>query len=252
MGIWLLHILLVGIQYDWKGVLLQGLWTSTLWTWVHILSSHFKLSDWNFFVWNSFLILGSSVVWGALSSYKNNFYYYLLPFCLKIKNYVSALFQPLVSENWDIIQNRPSRDSQLEKIDMDLLMSEVVDYCHSKAKFSLIQYSSSLVGSILGYKQQIKQMIVYIVQWFVCHYSNPYQKINIQIFHKADWMVIEFKKSGDLEVQQPLSLTHWVKGMMFVQKSIEKHNGELRAEGESVQIYLPLLDKTYQNDKLSS
>ena len=251
MCAWLLHILFVGIQYDWKGVLLQGLWTSILWTWVQILSMHFHPFDWNFFAFHSFLILGTSTWWSIMSSYKSEIYSFLNPVFSKIKYYMSILFQPLVSEDWDIIKDKSLNNLKLERIDMDLLMSEVVDCCHKKAQFSLIQYSSSVTSSVLGYKNQIKQMIMYIVQWFVCHYSNPYQKINIQIFNKEDWLVIEFKKSGDLEVQKPIPLLHWVQSTMFVQKSIENHNGELKIQGQSIQIYLPLLEKTDQQGKLS-
>ncbi len=250
LSIWLFHILFVGIQYHWKGVLLQGVWTSVLWAWVQMLSIHFQPFDWKFFAFNSFLVLGFSTGWSIVSFYKNNIYSFFKPEFLKIKDYISELFRPLVSENWEIIKDKSLEDSKIEKIDMDFLMSEVTEYCHEQAQFSIIRYSSSIVGSVLGYKSQIKQMIVYMVQWFVCHYNNPYQKVNIQIFKKEDWLVIEFKKSGDLEVQQSLSLLHWMKGMMFIQNTIARHKGELKIHEDAVHIYLPISET--QNHQLSS
>ena len=240
LSVWLLHILFAGIQYSWKAALLQGLWTSILWTGVQFFSAHFEALNFELFTFNSFLILSWSVFCSFTSSCKYRIISFLEPTILKVKNFFSSALHPFTHVNWDVVTQFPVKDFKKEKIDVNNLMSEVMEYCHKQVKFSFIQYSPSIVESFFGYKNLIKQSILYIIQWFVCHYSNPYQKVDIRAFKKEDHLVIEFKKIGNVRVHKSLPLSQWMKCMLFIQKAVDQHQGDIQIQDNIVQIHLPL------------
>ena len=243
LTIWLLHILFVGIQYSWRAVLLQGLWTSVLWTGVQLLSVRFEHLNWEFFTFYSFLILSFSIFCVFISSLKHRIISSIQPLFFRLKNLFSMAFNPFAHMEWEVIKNVSIKDFKKEKIDINNLMSEVMEYCHNQSKLSFIQYDPSIVESFWGYKSLIKQTIFYIVQWFVCHYNNPYQKVDIRSFQEDDFLVIEFAKSGNVTVHKSLPLSHWMKGMMFIQKVIAQHKGDIQIHENKVQIYLPLSER---------
>ena len=235
--VWLMHILFAGLQFQYKGSLLQGLWTSFLFTWVHFISPHFVSVDGVFFALNNFIFLLMAFSAGFMGAY---FYPWISSFRNLYWNAQRSLTHPLRRFHWDVVlEDAEESEALQEKLNINELVKEVVEYIHSKTKFQSIQCQLSGVSVIFGYKSKLKQVIISLIQWFFHTYSD-FQKLRITTYNDGTWSVIQLEKLGAAQMKEPLQFFSWLKGFSMIQKVIEEHGGQIEVSNETNSLYIKL------------
>jgi len=235
--VWLMHILFAGLQFQYKGSLLQGLWTSCLFTWIHFISPHFTSVDEKFFGLYNFLFLLMAFSAGFMGAY---FYPWISSFRNLYWSMKRSLTHPLCRVHWDVfLENVEGSDVPQEKLNINELIREVVEYIHSKTKFQSIHYELSDVSVIFGYKNKLKQVIISLIQWFFHTYSD-FQKLRITTYNDRIWTVIQMEKLGVAQVKEPLQLFSWLRGFSVIQKVIDEHGGQIEVSNKTNSLYIKL------------
>ncbi|MDE0152085.1 MAG: hypothetical protein OXK80_06310 [Bdellovibrionales bacterium] len=235
--IWLMHILFAGLQFQYKGSLLQGLWTSCLFTWVHFISPHFASVDGTFFALNNFIFLLMAFSAGFMGVY---FQPWLSSFRHLYWNVKRSFTHPLRRFRWDaFLEDTEDSDVHQEKLNINELIGEVVEYIHSKTKFQSIQCELSEVSVIFGYKSKLKQVMISLIQWFFHTYSD-FQKLKITTYNDGTWAVIQLEKLGVAQVKEPLQVFNWLKGFSVIQKVIDEHGGQIEVSDKTNSLYIKL------------
>ena len=234
--IWLAHILSAGLQFQYKGALLQGLWTSCLFTWVHFVSPHFSSVDGSFFALHNFIFLFMAFSAGFMGAY----FYPLASSFQKLYGRVSlSLTHPLRRFRWDKFLDIESSSARREKLNINELVGEVVESIHSKTKFQSIQCRLSDVSVIFGSKNQLKQVMIGLIQWFFHTYSD-FQKLRINTYNDGRWTVIQMEKLGPAQVKEPLQFFRWLKGFNVIQQVIDEHGGQMEISDHKNSLYIKL------------
>ena len=244
--VWLAHILFAGLQFQYKGSLLQGLWTSCLFTWVHFISPHFSSVDGVFFALNNFLFLLMAFAAGFMGTY---FYQWVSSFQYLYLKMQRSLTHPLRRFRWDIfLDSEEESFSHQEKLNINELIQEVVEYIHSKTKFQSVQHQLSDVSIIFGCRNRLKRVIISLIQWFFHTYSD-FQQLRIKTYNDGMWIVIQLEKLGVAQAKEPLQVFNWLKGFNLIQKVIDEHGGQIEVSNETNSLYIRLPngeDKTQQ------
>ena len=235
--VWLVHILSAGLQFQYKGSLLQGLWTSCLFTWVHFVSPHFPSFDGAFFALNNFLFLVMAFSAGFMGVYFNQWVSSFRHLLWKIQR---SFTHPLRHFHWSaFLDEEEESSSPREKLNINELVQESVEHIHSKTKFQSVQQSLSDVSIIFGDRGRLKKVIIGLIQWFFHTYSD-FQKLKIKTYREGLWNVIQLKKLGEIQVKEPLQIFKWLKGFHWIEKVIEDHGGRIEASSRNHSLYIKL------------
>ncbi len=235
--IWLIHILFAGLQFQYKGSLLQGLWTSCVFTWVHFISPHFSSIDGVFFAFNNFLFLLMAFSAGFMGTY---FYQWISSFQNLYWKMRRSFTHPLRHFHWDaFLDDEEGSSSHQEKLNVNELVQEVVEHIHSQTKFQSVQHHLSDVSIIFGDRSKLKRVIISLIQWFFHTYSD-FQKLKIKTYSDGLWTVIQLEKLGVAQAKEPLQIFNWLKGFNLIQKVIEEHGGQIEVSNKMNSLYIRL------------
>ena len=231
---WMVHIIFAGVQFGFKGAVLQGLWTSLLFSWVFILSPHFVEKDISFFIVNSSFFLLTSV---SSIFFGNHFHV----FQNLLKKIASFWASPSLRINWDFSKNNWNKDFSLEKLDCRDVISSAVKHVQSQDEFLDIQINLPSSLYMFGDKNSLEKAFSSLILWFFNTYGAD-QKIYVSGALEKDCVLIFIKNERAFKKENPLSLLNWLKGMSFIYKVIERHGGEIKVQQEenSVCVELPL------------
>ncbi len=235
--VWLVHILFAGLQFQYKGSLLQGLWTSCLFTWVHFVSPHFSSFDGAFFALHNFLFLSMAFSAGFMGSYFNQWVSSFRRLFWKIK---LSFTHPLRHLHWSAFSDEEEESSfHQEKLNINELVQDAVEHIHSKTKFQSVQKHLSDVSVIFGDRSRLKKVIISLIQWFFHTYSD-FQKLKIRTYKDGLWNVIQLEKLGVVQVKEPLQMLKWLKDFRRIEKVIEKHRGRIETSSKMNSLYIKL------------
>ena len=234
--IWLVHILFAGLQFQYKGSFLQGLWTSCLFTWVHFVSPHFSSVDFRFFALNNVLFLFMAFSAGFMGFF---FYPWLSSFRKFYGKIQRSWTHPLRRFQWDLFLDIEKYPPRREPLNINELVREVVEDIHLKTKFQSVQCHLPGVFMIFGCRNSLKQVIISLIQWFFHTYSD-FQKLQIKTYNDGMWTVIQLEKPGAVQVKEPLQFLKWISGFNRIQKVLDDHGGQMEVSSRKNSLYIKL------------
>lgn len=244
---WLVHILFAGLQFQYKGSFLQGLWTSCLFTWVHFVSPHFSSLDVRFFALNNVIFLLMAFSAGFMGSL---FFPWVFSFRKLYGNIQRSLTHPLRRFRWDVSLDVEDSPALYEPLNVNELVQDAVEDIHLKTKFQSVQCHLSEVSLIFGYRNCLKQVMISLIQWFFHIYSD-FQKLKIKTYNDGMWTVIQLEKPGAVQVKEPLQFLSWIQGFKKIQQVLDKHGGKIEFSSRKNSLYVKLPNNGHPAQQVS-
>lgn len=152
--IWLFQIIFAGLQFHFKGALLQGAWISFLLTWLTLLSPHFNdFQSQSFFI-NNVILFVTAIVGGFIGYFFKDF---------NILSYFNFFKNLQYAENWPFYQDSKEDFVHMtEELNASLKNIKKIVYLGKKSKKS----SSDLKSEIHYLDKKMKNLNQYICQNF--------------------------------------------------------------------------------------